>query len=634
MLHDVPCDGTLKAAFQRCTGGDTGLNANDLTYMLLKYTGPSLKPRIAWCNEDPPQNPNVFTDGSYLHPGLSKAFGTFGSWDPTREIGLLTPEETDFSLPVEVNRKGRNSGLMLAGALPGVFNSSTRTELAGVISTLAKPGGLHIALDNLSVVEGITDIIASRTTSRRPWPLRTDGDLWSVAEEAIAARNPASITVSWTKGHAQWWHIIHGFVTERNAIGNGQADIAASLGHAAAQQQPSQAALTYHAKVHDEYVSIMQRLQAFAIAIMQADKVCRETKGFVPHGKHAPVELLDVPSAPIVRPPFDQGDRLHFLSVPRELQAKLAEVQVFWEITMWQPEGGSPTTWLEIFALYRYWGGGNKAHLDPHAPRPTFKSQLKDFVSNSKALFKVAGHPDTLQALASFSGKDTLLASYGIRSHLPAVTATLCIAHGINIIIHNMLIKIRQVKGSEGSVKLKASCLPLPRLEPWLDHIGKAPLTILSIILKAEARRHEAITIRGEHGDGRDLKPDLFFLNCPTCNSARNAAGCKLYDTKAKTLVCLSCRKGTTSTQWLCTHGIAWHKCGEHRAAGFRCGSQQGTRDPSSSSSSFKTPAMLAHIEHTRSKRIEKLGPLGSRSSSHAAPNSASCPRKGLNKNY
>ena len=40
----------------------------------------------------------------------------------------------------------------MAGIVSGVYNNSTKTELAGVIAKVSQPGGLHIALDNAGVV--------------------------------------------------------------------------------------------------------------------------------------------------------------------------------------------------------------------------------------------------------------------------------------------------------------------------------------------------------------------------------------------------------------------------------------------------------------------------------------------------
>ena len=127
----------------------SGLNCQELAYEFLRCLGPSPAPRISWCNDEPPQKPNVYTDGSYLHPGAYLALGSFGSWEPGRDLGQFTPEEADCCLPVSMCNEGKTPGVMMAGTIPGVYNSSTWIEIASVIAALAKPGALHIGLDNL-----------------------------------------------------------------------------------------------------------------------------------------------------------------------------------------------------------------------------------------------------------------------------------------------------------------------------------------------------------------------------------------------------------------------------------------------------------------------------------------------------
>ena len=83
---------------------------------------------------------------------------------------------------------------MMAGVLPGVYSSSARTELAEFISSSAKPGGLHLAMDNRGVVDKATKIlrIAGRP-HKRLWALRTGGDLWAIVQFIAEQRNAPSI---------------------------------------------------------------------------------------------------------------------------------------------------------------------------------------------------------------------------------------------------------------------------------------------------------------------------------------------------------------------------------------------------------------------------------------------------------
>ena len=223
---------------------------------------------------------------------------------------------------------------------------------------MTKPGALHLALDNLSVVNGIQRILEGGKRPRRPWSLRPDGDLWEIAERAIKARGFNSIAVTWTKGHATWRHILEGVTTERSAIGNGYADAAADAGHEAVDKHDQQAVLNHIAAGQKAYTKLIARLQRYALAIMRADKVAREENGFVPKGKSAPVQWLQVPIE-ISRPDCAEGCSLEFLDIPWAIEKNLAEEAIFWRCTQWTTKG-RPTTWLELYALFRIWGGGQR----------------------------------------------------------------------------------------------------------------------------------------------------------------------------------------------------------------------------------------------------------------------------------
>ena len=62
-----------------------------------------------------------------------------------------------------------------------------------------------------------------------------------------------------------------------------------------------------------------------------------------------------------------------------------------------------------------------------------------------------------------------------------AVVAELCLAPAMNIIVHQIIIKIRSSKSLQGDVKLQASRKALPRLGAWACFIGKASPTLPDI---------------------------------------------------------------------------------------------------------------------------------------------------------
>ena len=216
----------IEDAVQRTCGSASDMNIIELAYHHLSYVGKSPMPRVQPCEGSSPVLANAWTDGSYRNPGKRLAVGSFGVWHPTRDPGDLRPEECDFASPIPQAIHGQPAGLMLAGVLPGVFNSSTRTELAAFIAICASPCPLNIGIDNNTVVQRTNAIASGTLRRRRDWSLLPDGDLWQIAEECIRIRGPQATWSSWHKSHATWSQLASGAVKPCNAINNGIADLA------------------------------------------------------------------------------------------------------------------------------------------------------------------------------------------------------------------------------------------------------------------------------------------------------------------------------------------------------------------------------------------------------------------------
>ena len=249
-------------------------------------------------------------------------------------------------------------------------------------------------------------------------------------------------------------------------------------------------------------------------------------------------------------------------------------------------------------------GGGDRGD-DPHSKRPIFNISLREFIKASKGLFKITGHPDSSHLMQTYVGKGFLLGQYGLAMHVPAVKAELCLAPELSTKLHEMLCTIRCVKTGVEQHKLKSSAHRLPRLEPWNAIVAKATPTLLNLILNRNNRHHEAITSRGERGDGRDLRPSSLVLHCPHCGFDKECAKVRIYANQARCINCTACKRNTTSTRWLCTHQVLWHHCAEHREPGFRCGAshaQQGLQ--------LKRPDPLK-AEARHKAKTKKLGGLG-----------------------
>ena len=179
-----------------------------------------------------------------------------------------------------------------------------------------------------------------------------------------------------------------------------------------------------------------------------------------------------------------------------------------------------------------------------------------------------------MQLMRAHRGKDLLLGAYGLKMHMPAVEAELCIHQEVGSTLHDMLLTIRMVKQGGQRGMLRVSAAPLPRMEPWLAKVLHGPTPILNIMNSRISRHFDSIEHFGERGNGRDMRTVLLRLHCPFCGSSRECAKVRLYATSARALGCNNCNRSTTSTRWSCAHGTPWTSCTQHREEGFRCGSR------------------------------------------------------------
>ena len=264
--------------------------------------------------------------------------------------------------------------------------------------------------------------------------------------------------------------------------------------------------------------------------------------------------------------------------------------------------------------------------MEYHSPRPTFKVMLCNFIKGIKAIIKAAGTSATKQAFACYEGKDLLLADYGLYCHMSAIGATLCAEADISSGIHNTLMSIRKAKGPNGVEMLKSTSPPLPKFEPWVAHVGRASLSLPTLVQRHKANNASHIECKGQRGDGRDLKARHFLLTCPKCKLSKDAEACKLYAAAARVLFCTACKTSATSTKWCCVHGIPWHNCSVHKACGFRCGGLWKTRKPLGSPPS----ALHFYRERTNKARLQRLCTLGTLGAcaTRVSLNSASCPKR------
>ena len=372
--------------------------------------------------------------------------------------------------------------------------------------------------------------------------------------------------------------------------------------HAATFLDGEHATLEYHATKLKASRKLVARLQAFAARLIEHDKEVRKEAGQEPRSKN----LVTLIQAPLhcPRPDFTKGESLKLFPLPPAMHEKSLDIYTFLNSTRWLYNSESKaTSWLELFMFYRLVGGGE--HSDKlHVKKPRLVHMLKQFVKQCKQVLNICGHGAAHIFTQSHHTRAFLLEDFGLRMHIPALRAELCTSPEVGERLHQMLCTIRAVKQGAGKGMLRASAGPLPRLEPWERITSKAPHPLPRIIQDKSMRRIENISIRGEKGDGRDLKPLSFKLKCPSCECFKESVGNTLFKTSAVTLSCQQCGKNTTSTKWLCTHLIPWHKCETHRDLGMRCGHGQ-----SKGTKTIRPNPSKAEMR--RLNKAAKLGPLG-----------------------
>ena len=428
------------------------------------------------------------------------------------------------------------------------------------------------------------------------------------------------------KGHASWSHIITNS-TNASAVGNGQADLAADRAVDASEWQQVQEGLHYHARKQRAYIALVTRLQTHAGKLLiKVRELCDEA-GVRHQGRYSPPIVVDAPPAR-VRICFTQGSSLGLSPLPPALEDKMASLHLFLNCTRWRLDPTSkPTTWLEIYAAYRLMGGGIRDD-DPNSPPTYLTKELSSFVRNCKQIIAITGNPQASLLLKGLSVKGFPLEEYGILKHMPAVRAELCLSEGHASLMHSMLCSIRLIKGGADKGSLKASALPLPRVEPWSSILRQVPPTLPELLENRRSRLHQAIETKGERGDGRGTKPMIFMLDCPSCGHAKDCAKHQLYVTSARCVTCRHCLRNASSLRWRCSHGLPWHTCLHHRETGFWCG-----RAPAEAShKSRKRPATHLASASLLAKR-RKLGSLGDDTQRvTTSVNSATSPAKELEK--
>ena len=136
--------------------------------MLLKHEHTNTTPNTLpfKCTREPPEEINVFSDGSWLCP--TKRFlslGGAGVWWPGRSIKEDYNKDTLKYIPLTHDEyemaewRQEPEGLTLFTKIGGYTGSSTRTELAAGILAISAHGPIHLASDSQAFVKAANKLI-------------------------------------------------------------------------------------------------------------------------------------------------------------------------------------------------------------------------------------------------------------------------------------------------------------------------------------------------------------------------------------------------------------------------------------------------------------------------------------------
>ena len=130
------------------------------------------------CNVRPPNDINVYTDGSWKNPLMQYlGLGGAGVWWPNRNTAVyhrLNQPEKKFAQHIQYD-----NGLMLYTSIGGYSGSSTRTELAAAIIAMMANGPVHIGTDSQAFKDKADNILSKLKTGKKI--KKTTGELQRTA---------------------------------------------------------------------------------------------------------------------------------------------------------------------------------------------------------------------------------------------------------------------------------------------------------------------------------------------------------------------------------------------------------------------------------------------------------------------
>ena len=163
------------------------------------------------------------------------------------------------------------------GAVIGQKGSSARSELAGWIFNLTLPYRHQYATDSAALIAKANKIIAAAEAPapcrpfKKAWRLQRDGDLWTLAWDAVYTRGTGNHSLRKVKGHADQEDIEQSRSNRFDKTGNDQSDTLADEGVASHNGQGLVRLAAWLANRHTRYCSFVKRIHKIIVAVTFAE---------------------------------------------------------------------------------------------------------------------------------------------------------------------------------------------------------------------------------------------------------------------------------------------------------------------------------------------------------------------------
>ena len=148
------------------------------------------------------------------------------------------------------------------------FTDCSKGRVWGVILALQAADGVHLGVDNLSVVRHVGRLLDGNVTSR-PAELVKDGDLVTLIGRMLRLRGLDTVRIAKVNGHAGEGMVRGGGVRELDRLGNNAADEAAGFGRRRVEFPVIDARRNF-AGVCGRWCPVILILHRFFIAISRA----------------------------------------------------------------------------------------------------------------------------------------------------------------------------------------------------------------------------------------------------------------------------------------------------------------------------------------------------------------------------